>query len=233
MPTLNETLEAQPGVPETVVETPEQKPAVVNAVVVSKKKKKEVTEVTPVSEEKKFLRPPLEILTQDFERFLATLTIGDKPLQRLGYKCGKVIYGVPQTKADGSKAKDFRVIAFKARKKSEKVEGKSRCIFYFGLTDHIATSDLKTNYPGAQSSKFGKCSVQSKCPVEIILDKVTFTEIFEKDIEKVFDILKRLSATTITQKTAQLAKLTTETPKKKTETSKKKPETSKKKPVTA
>jgi hypothetical protein len=205
----------------------EKKPEIVAAVVVSKKKKKEVkegTEVTPVSEEKKFLRPPLEILTQDFERFLATLTIGDKPLQRLGYKCGKVIYGISQTKADGSKAKDFRVIAFKARKKSEKVEGKSRCIFYFGLTEHISAGDLKS-YPGAQSSKFGKCSVQSKCPVEIILDKVTFTEIFEKDIEKVFDILKRLSAITITQKTAQLTKLNTKTDPK--------PVTKKKKPVEA
>jgi len=207
MPTLNDTLEkTTDSVTETVATAP-----VVEAVVVSKKKaKKEVTETKPekteattevVAEiEKKFQRPPLEILTQDFEAFLTTLSVNSSPLKRLGYKCGKVIYGISKQNADGSKAKDFRVIAFKARKKSEKVEGKSRCIFYFGLTDHIASSELKANYLGAQVSKFGKCSVQSKAPVEVILDKVTFTDTFGKDTNKVFDVLKRLSNLAVEQK---------------------------------
>jgi hypothetical protein len=219
MPTLNDVVGTG-----TETKPPETTAPVVTAVVVSKKKTKKVeatdtpaakTEITEKPEEKKFLRPPLEILTQDFERFLTTLLIGTLPLKRLGYKCGKVIYGIPQQKTDGSKAKDFRVIAFKARKKSEKVEGKSRCIFYFGLNDHIATSELKANYLGAQTSKFGKCSVQSKCPIEIVLDKVTFTDTFNKDIEKVFDVLKRLAILSVEQKTIQFNNITKVEPKKK------------------
>ena len=208
MPTLNDTLEKTT---DSVTETQTvaaTEPVVTTAVVVSKKKaKKEVASGEPVAKveateppEKKFQRPPLEILTQDFEAFLTTLSVNSTPLKRLGYKCGKVIYGITKQNSDGSKAKDFRVIAFKARKKSEKVEGKSRCIFYFGLTDHIATSELKANYLGAQVSKFGKCSVQSKAPVEVILDKVSYTDTFEKDVNKVFDVLKRLSILAVEQK---------------------------------
>ena len=212
MPTLNDTLEKTTDIAtETVATTA----PVVEAVVVSKKKaKKEVaetkpekTETTVVAEiEKKFQRPPLEILTQDFETFLTTLSVNSTPLKRLGYKCGKVIYGITKQNSDGSKAKDFRVIAFKARKKSKSVNGKSRCIFYFGLNQAKAKEIVK-EHPEVKISTFGKCSVQSHSPVELILDRTTYTEKFGKDINKVTKLMNVLVAAAVECKTEQYSEL--------------------------
>jgi hypothetical protein len=167
--------------------TPEAKTEVTEPVVAkSKKVKKEKVEI---SEESKFQRPPLEQIVKDFEIFLVSLKLKDQKIERLGYKCGKMIFGIPNTEG-----KDFRIVAFKARKKSKTVAGKSRCVFYFGTT-------AKVDMIGTSTSKFGKCSVQSSKPVELKLDKVTFTSTFNKDTELVLKTLKDLAKVTIEHKT--------------------------------
>jgi hypothetical protein len=166
---------------------------------VAKKVKKAKTEKKPKAEktegeaEEKLRRPPMEQIVRDFEEHLLDLEVAGQKVKKLGYKCGKIIFGLENT--DGGK--DFRVIAFKARKKTKSVAGKSRCIFYFGLSKDAKVKEL----PGVKHSKFGKCSVQSDKPVELMLDKTTFTEIFAQDADKVMDTLKKLAAITTEHKT--------------------------------
>ena len=161
-------------------------------VVKKKATKTEVVDPTE-AEDAKLRRPPMEQIVRDFEEHVLGLEVAGKALTKLGYKCGKVIFGIANTEG----GKDFRVIAFKARKKTKSVAGKSRCIFYFGLSDTKAIKDLT----GVKVSKFGKCSVQSEKPVELTLDKVTFTETFAKDADKVFETLTKLAAIAIEHKT--------------------------------
>lgn len=164
-----------------VVETSEDKP------VIKKAKKKTETE-TP-----KLIRPPMDIITRDFEQMITDHEISGHKLKKLGYKCGKILFGIP---SDGGK--DFRIIAYKARKKSHTVAGKSRCIFYFGLIED-AVKHAK-EIVGATSTKFGKCAVQSKTPVQLVLDKVTYNETFTQDSDKVSSSLKKLIDLTIKQR---------------------------------
>lgn len=189
-PVIEKTVETTETVevvePEPVTET--KKPAA---------KAKAKKEVKDGEEEKDALRrPPMEQLTKDFERHIATLSVAGHQLKKLEYKCGKVIYGL-----HNEEGKDFRVIAFKARKKSKTVAGKSRCIFYFGVSKELQT--LTKKFPGTTTTEFGKCSVQVKKPIQLILDKTTFAEQFDQDIEKVMTILKGLADVTIEQKTEQ------------------------------
>ena len=167
---------------------------------VAKKVKKAKTEKKPKAEkadgedtEEKLRRPPMEQIVRDFEEFILDLEVAGQKVKKLGYKCGKIIFGLENT--DGGK--DFRVIAFKARKKTKSVAGKSRCIFYFGLSKDAKVKELL----GVKHSKFGKCSVQSDKPVELTLDKTTFTEIFAKDADKVMDTLKKLAMIAVEHKT--------------------------------
>lgn len=145
-------------------------------------------------EAKKMVRPPLEQITRDFEAMVTDQEIDGKPIKKLEYKCGKIIYGLSNN--DG---KDFRVLAFKARKKSRTVAGKSRVIYYFGINKEYTV--VTKAVPQAHSTKFGACAVQSKKPVELVLDKTTFTEKFAKDTEKVMAALKKLLELTVAQKT--------------------------------
>lgn len=171
-------------------------------------------------------RPPMEQLTKDFERYIATLKIDDKLLKKLGYKCGKIIYGLENTNG-----KDFRVIAFKARKKTKTVAGKSRCIFYFGVTKE--TNNIIKQHAGTSSTEFGSCSVQVKKPIQLILDKVTFSEVYEQNIEKVMTTLKSLCTITIEHKTEQWKSLQEKIEAKKTAAATTEKKTTKKKTATA
>jgi len=163
----------------------------------AKKPAKTETEVETV--EPKYVRPPIEQIVRDIDTYIETLSINKQPIKKLGYKCGKIIFGLP---ANGT-GKDFRVIAYKARKRTKSVSGKSRVIFYFGI--HEDTKQHVKEILGASSSKFGRCSVQISDPIEPIelkLDKVIFSEIFGKDVTKVMDTLKKLCILAIESKTA-------------------------------
>lgn len=146
--------------------------------------------------EPKLIKPPMEQIAKDIEHVILDADIAGHKIKKLGYKCGKIIYGLPGT--DGSK--DFRIIALKARKKTKSVEGKSRCIFYFGIdTDH---SSILKSIPGTHSTTFGKCSVQcKKKPIELVLDKVSFKDTFNQDSDKVVDAITKLVKLTIDHKT--------------------------------
>jgi hypothetical protein len=161
-------------------------------------KKKAVTEADADTEknESNLRRPPMEQLTKDFERYVLSLTIADQPIKKLEYKCGKVIFGL-----SNESSKDFRVIAYKARKKSKTVAGKSRCIFFFGI--HNDVSNIVKQFPGTTTTEFGQCSVQCKKPIQLVLDKQTFADNFNQDIEKVIATLKQLAVITIEQKNEQ------------------------------
>lgn len=175
----------------------ETKPESVTAPVEKKSTKKQKEEPdTETETEKALRRPPMEQLTKDFEKYLLTLEIGGKPLQKLGYTLGKVIYGLPL-----EDSKDFRVIAFKARKKSKSVAGKSRCIYYFGLSKDL--TNITKKFAGTSTSNFGKCAVQVEKPVQLILDKTTYDEHFGQDVEKVMTTFKSLCELTIEQKNEQ------------------------------
>jgi len=174
-----------------------------------KKLKKEKTPKKVATEKKveevkeeKYSRPPLEQLTDDFENSLVDFEISGHKLAKLGYKCGKIIYGLKAT-TFGGKGKDFRCIAYKARKKSKSVDGKSRGIFYFGISQQKA-KELCKEHTELQISTFGKCSVQSQTPVELILDRTTFTEKFGKDQDKVTKLFKVLVKATCESKKEQL-----------------------------
>lgn len=165
------------------------------------KTKKEKAPKKPKAEktenEIEFARPPMEQLVRDFETLLTEQEIGDNKVVKLGYKCGKIIWGL-----ENSDGKDFRIIAYKARKKSKSVNGKSRCIFYFGINQEEAKAFIK-QHPEAKISTFGKCAVQCQTPVELILDKVTYTEKFGKDIDKVMSVLKKLTHAAVHSKKEQ------------------------------
>ena len=158
--------------------------------------KTESTESAETTNEKILRRPPMEQITKDFSEYLATLEIAGQPLKKLEYKCGKIIFGLSI-----ENSKDFRVIAFKARKKSKSVAGKSRCIFYFGLSENL--NDILKAFPSTTTTEFGKCSVQVKKPIQLILDKTTYNDFFDQDVEKVMSTLKQLSTLTIEQKNEQ------------------------------
>jgi len=205
----------------TVVEKP-KKPAKVKKVKTEsvKTESKTKTETDEAEAEKiQLTRPPLEQLTKDFEASLVDHEIDGHKLVKLGYKCGKIIYGLKHT--DG--AKDFRVIAFKARKKSKSVNGKSRCIFYFGLNQAKAKEIVK-QHPEVKVSTFGKCSVQSHSPVELILDRTTYTEKFDKNIDKVNTLMNSLVIATVESKTEQYAEMKQKAAAAEEKTSKKKAE---------
>ena len=177
-------------------ESTETKPAESKAKKAPAKKKEASDGESEDDKEESLRRPPMEQLTKDFERHITTLAIDGHQLKKLEYKCGKIIYGL-----HNEEGKDFRVIAFKARKKSKTVAGKSRCIFYFGVSKELPA--LTKKFPGTSTTDFGKCSVQAKKPIQLILDKTTFSEQFGQDIEKVMSTLKGLADATIEQKTEQ------------------------------
>ena len=158
----------------------------------------ETTDTTDTgkSSEINLRRPPMEQLTKDLEKFILSLKIDDIPIKKLEYKCGKNIFGL-----HNEEGKDFRVIAYKARKKTKTVAGKSRCIFFFGIHKDVAT--IVKQFPGTSTTNFGKCSVQCKKPIQLVLDKQTFADNFGQDIEKVMSTLKGLADVTIEQKTEQ------------------------------
>lgn len=220
MPELNELITKKPQKP--VAKAPVKSTAKpIEATVIEEQKKPETpepvkatekpTKPVPKSEKKKveaevetveekYIRPPIEQVVRDIDAYIETLNVGDQKIKKLGYKCGKIIFGLPA--ADGS-GKDFRVIAYKARKKTKSVSGKSRVIFYFGI--HEDTKRHIKEILGASSSKFGRCSVQISDPVEPVefkLDKVIFSELFNKDITKVMDSLKKLCHIAADSKTA-------------------------------
>jgi len=206
MPGIGETVAAekgttavgQDGIVETqVVENDKDKTKDKTAPKAKKAKK----EKKPKEDKVVLTRPPMEQLTKDFEDSLKEQEIDGKKLTKLGYKCGKIIYGLKQ-----SGQKDFRVIAFKARKKSKSVNGKSRCIFYFGVDQATAKALVKA-HPELKTSQFGKCSVQSATPVELTLDRSTYTEKFGKDLNKVSALMETLVTATVENKTEQFNEL--------------------------
>jgi hypothetical protein len=207
-------IEATPAVAATVkTDTPTVKVKPIEATVINEEKKvvkpkpavkkpetkvesKEIDEV-----KESYIRPPIEQIVRDFDAYIETLNLAGYKIVKLGYKCGKIIFGLPAN-VDGTD-KDFRIIAYKARKKTKSVSGKSRVIFYFGI--HKETKKYIKEILGAASSKFGKCSVQVSEPAEPIefkIDKVIFSDTFNKNVTKVMDSLKKLCDITITQKTS-------------------------------
>jgi len=177
-------------------ESTETKPAESKAKKAPAKKKEASDGESEDDKEESLRRPPMEQLTKDFERHITTLAIDGRQLKKLEYKCGKNIFGL-----HNEEGKDFRVIAYKARKKTKTVEGKSRCIFFFGIHKDVAT--IVKQFPGTSTTNFGKCSVQCKKPIQLVLDKQTFADNFGQDIEKVMSTLKGLADVTIEQKTEQ------------------------------
>lgn len=200
MPELNDVLETQVVNVTTIETKPKSEEIIVTNEIPDKKPKAKIPVKSPKkssSTENTPRRPPFEQLVKDFEKHILTLKIGDNPIKKLGYKCGKIIYGLE----NNNNSKDFRVIAFKARKKTKTVEGKSRCIFYFGITKD--TNNIINQHAGTSSTEFGSCSVQAKKPIQLVLDKTTFSEVYEQNIEKVINTLKSLCAITIEHKTEQ------------------------------
>ena len=123
MPAINETLKKDIGkdgiVDADVIEKNDVKNPDTPPDTKSGKSKKDESEKS--DEEKiKYVRPPMEQLAKDFEKNICTLEIDNKKITKLGYKCGKIIWGL-----QSNEGKDFRVIAFKARKKTRSVERKS------------------------------------------------------------------------------------------------------------
>jgi hypothetical protein len=175
--------------PATTETTPATKP--------KKKGKKEVTGEATEKKEPEFIRPPHEMMARDVERLILDKKVAGHDIKKLPYKCGKIIFGLPAENG----GKDFRVIALKARKKTKSVAGKSRCIYYFGIIeDHSA---IVKEIPGTKTTNFGKCSVQCKKPIELVLDKVSFKESFNQKTEDVLAAISKLIDYTVEQKTTQ------------------------------
>lgn len=163
----------------------------------AKKEKKVATDGdSGKSEEDKLRRPPMEMIHKDVETLILDEEIAGHKIKNLGYKCGKIIYGLKS-----ESGKDFRVIALKARKKTKSVERKSRCIYYFGISEDHST--IVKDIPGTKTTTFGKCSVQSKKPIELILDKTSFKESFDQSDEKVVKAISKLIKLTVHQKTSE------------------------------
>ena len=159
-------------------------------------KKTNITKKTETNETNKLKRPPLEMITRDIQTYILEQNICDKNIVKLEYKCGKIIFGIKN-----EEGKDFRVIAYKARKKTKTVAGKSRGIFYFGITKD--GKEITKNHKGTTITKFGKCSVQVEKPIELTLDKTTFNENFDQNAETTITILKSLVDTCVLHKTEQ------------------------------
>jgi hypothetical protein len=166
-----------------------------------KKTKKPAGEESP---EDKLLRPPMEQIHRDVERIILDSKVAGHQLKKLEYKCGKLIYGLSND--DG---KDFRVIALKARKKTKSVAGKSRCIYYFGIADEH-TVVLKT-IAGTKSTNFGRCSVQCKRPIELVIDKASYKEAFGQSADNIVEAVTKLVKITCEQKTAEFEALQAKT----------------------
>jgi hypothetical protein len=187
----------------------------------SKKLKSQITKKSKVENESKkdkLIGAPIEQITNYFEKFIEDeeKTICDQKIIKLGYKCGKIIYGIkiPQIK------KDFRILAFKARKRTKSVEGKSRAVFFFGiLKDH---KEIAKNHLGSYISEDGKCSTQTKSTISIKIDKITYNDIYNNNQEEVLKILKSLTNITIKQKNEDLIRMKKEQEKLRTEKNEKK-----------
>jgi len=149
-------------------------------------------------DDKKLVKPPMTQIARDVERLILDKSIGGHKVKKLEYKCGKIIYGLPNPSGSG---KDFRVIALKARKKTKTVEGKSRCIFYFGIPDEH--SKILKEVPEASTTNFGRCAVQCKRPLQLVIDKTTFDEKFNQDADKVVESIEKLITYTIDQKSTE------------------------------
>ena len=166
--------------------------------------KDKVVEATVVSDvpssdgkKVKYSRPPIEQITSDLVDYITSLSINDKPVERLGFSCGKMIYGV----RDGDK--EIRVLAFKARKKSLSVENNSRAVFFFGIVSPNETIKRMNGLPVSTSTR-GACSCQVKEPTFLTLDKMTFTENFNKDVGAVMIALKSLALQAVEQRINQI-----------------------------
>jgi hypothetical protein len=225
MPTLDEKVKTSPTqtvsgtTTPTATTTPAATVPVVDATVVTdpteektpKAKKEKPAKVKTEAKEKpakktdaekaekkadSLIRPPMEQIAKDVEDIILDKSVAGHKLKKLEYKCGKIIYGLPVE--DG---KDFRVIAIKARKKSKSVEGKSRCIFFFGITDDH--SKILKDVPGTKSTNFGRCSVQCKKPIELVLDKQAYKDHFKQDADFVVKQLEKLIDLAVEQKTTE------------------------------
>jgi hypothetical protein len=167
------------------------------------KAKKPATEGEESAEDK-LVRPPMEQIHRDVERIILDSKVAGHQVKKLEYKCGKLIYGLGCD--DG---KDFRVIALKARKKTKSVAGKSRCIYYFGISDDH-TAVLKA-IAGTKSTNFGRCSVQCKRPIELVIDKASYKEAFGQNVDNIVSAVTKLVKITCEQKTAEYEALQTKT----------------------
>lgn len=179
MPELNKILEGG-----TIVASESKQP--VEAIV--------LTAPDTKSTKVKYARPPIEQITEDAISYLQSKTIGEHRIEKLGFSCGKMIYGLRL------KEGEFRIMAFKARKKSLSVENKSRGMYFFGIDNTGAIPKDMAQLPIMDSTR-GACSCQVKKPVHLTLDKVTFTEAFNKDSTLALSTLKRLIDLTVEQKT--------------------------------
>ena len=196
-----ETLTKTPGIIDAAIvesetEKPQTKKKTTPETTVTEKKKAKATTIPPEAEsETKLRRPPMEQLASDINNMILEKSIGGHKIKSLGYKLGKNIYGLPNPSGSG---KEFRIIATKARKKTKTVEGKSRCIYYFGISeDH---SHILKEIPAAANTKFGQCAVQVKRPIMLVIDKTTFAENFEQNEAKIREAVEKLVDYTITQK---------------------------------
>lgn len=187
---------AKKSIPKPVAKKPEptkSKPEVAT---------KKVDAITDVENpEPKLQRPPLEMLTQDIQHYILEQNICGTDIAKLEYKCGKIIFGIKN-----NEGKDFRVMAFKARKKTKSVAGKSRGIYYFGMTKDLKV--ITKTHTGTSTTDFGKCSVQVKKPIQLILDKTTFDENFNQDAEIAMATLKKLVDLCILHKEEQWNEMT-------------------------
>lgn len=155
----------------------------------------------------KYNRPPIEQITEDIVDYLLTKSIGGNQIQKLGFSCGKILYGFKEENGE-----EFRVIAFKARKKSLSVEGKSRSMMFFGIENAKPLLKLYKDLPVSTSER-GACSCQVKEPLYVTLDKVTFTENFGGSVSEVLNLLRNLVDITIDQKTEAWEEKQTKKPK--------------------
>lgn len=165
-------------------------------------KKAKKAKTTEESAEDKLVRPPMEQIHRDVERLILEAEVAGHQLKKLEYKCGKLIYGIAN--ADG---KDFRVIALKARKKTKSVAGKSRCIYYFGINDDH--SNVLKTVTGTKATNFGRCSVQCKRPIELVIDKTSYKESFGQSADNIVSSVTKLIKITCEQKTAEYESLKT------------------------
>lgn len=180
------------------------------------KKKKEVASDTEEKKEPKLFKPPMDLFFREIDSYITEKEIDGHKIKKLAYKCGKIIFGIPATSG-----KDFRVIAIKARKKTKSVSGKSRSVYYFGFNKKVSLKE----FPATTHSKFGKCSVQSKMPVELKLDKITYHEQFEQNQDKVILVLHQLIDIAIEHKTEDWTTLKEKKAEKETSTKKSKKKT--------